>query len=175
MSGSNYCFLTCIQVSQEVGKVVWYSHLLKNIPQFVVIHTVKGFSIVNEAEVDISLEFPCFFYDLMDAGDLISASAFSKSSLYIWKFSVHVTLMPSLKDFDHYLASMCNEYNCVVVWIFFDIVGSTIYGIFQARILEWVSTYFFMGSFQPRNQTQVSYTGRRIIYHWATREVIYYI
>ena len=169
MSSSNCCVLTCMEVSQEVGKVVWYSHLLKNIPQFVVIHTVKGFSSTKQI-------FFCFLYDPAYVSNLISScSAFSKFSLYIWKFSVHVTLMPSLKDFDHYLASMCNEYNCVVVWIFFDIVGSTIYGIFQARILEWVSTYFFMGSFQPRNQTQVSYTGRRIIYHWATREVIYYI
>ena len=107
MTGCNRCFLTCTQVSQEAGKVVWYSHLLKNFPQFVVIHTVEGFSIVNEAEVDISLEFLCFFYDPTDIGDLISGSlAFSKSSLYIWKFSVHILLKPSLKDLKHYLASM---------------------------------------------------------------------
>ena len=89
MSGSNCCFLTCIQISQEAGKVVWYSHLFQNIPQFVVSHIVKGFSIVNEAEVDILLEFSCFFYDPMDVVNLISdSSAFSKSSLYIWKFSI---------------------------------------------------------------------------------------
>ena len=64
MSRSNCCFLTCIQVSQEAGKVVWYSHFFKNFPQFVIIHTVKGFSIVNEAEADVFLEFCCFFYDL---------------------------------------------------------------------------------------------------------------
>ena len=76
--------------------VVWYSHLLKSFPQFVVIHTVKGFSIVNEAAVDAFLEFPCFFYDPTDAGDLISGSfAFSKSSLNIWKFSTHELLKPS--------------------------------------------------------------------------------
>ena len=75
MSGSNYCFLTCIQVSQETGKVVRYSHLLKNFPQFVVIHTVKGFDIVNEAEVDVFLEFSCFFLkDPSDIGNLVSGS-----------------------------------------------------------------------------------------------------
>ena len=82
MSGSNCCFLTCIQVSQEAGKVVWYSHLLKNFPQFVVTHRVKGFWIVNKAEVNVSLEFSCFFYDLANVGNLISASsAFSKPML----------------------------------------------------------------------------------------------
>ena len=72
MSGSNYCFLTCIQVYQVAGKVVWYSHLLKIFPQFVVIHTVKGFSVVYEEEVDVLLQFSCFFYDPRDVGDLIS-------------------------------------------------------------------------------------------------------
>ena len=85
--------------------MVWYSHLFKNFPLFVVIHTVKGFSVVNEA--DVFLEFFCFFYDPEDVGNLIpGSSAFSKSSLNIWKFSVHVLLKPSLKDFEHYLASM---------------------------------------------------------------------
>ena len=103
MSTSNYCILTCIQVSQEAGKVVWYSHLFQNFPQFVMIHTVKGFSVVNEA--DVFLEFSCFFYDPADVGNLISgSSAFAKSSLYMWKFSVHVLLKPSLKNFEHYLA-----------------------------------------------------------------------
>ena len=103
-----------MQVSQEVDKVVWYSQLLKNFPQFVVIHTVKGFSVVNEA--DVFLEFSCFFYDPVDIGNLISgSSAFPKSSLYIWKFSVHVLLKPSLEEFEHYFASMWNECNCVVV------------------------------------------------------------
>ena len=104
MSGSNCCFLTCIQVSQEAGKVAWYSQLFKNFPQFVVIHIVKGFSVVNEAEVEVFLEFPCFSYDPMDVGNLIFCSCtFSKSSLYICKFSVHVLLKPSLKDFENYL------------------------------------------------------------------------
>ena len=84
-----------------------YSHYVKNFPQFVVIHTIKGFSVVNEAEVDVFLKFSCFFYDLMDVGNFISgSSATSKSRLYIWKFLVHVLLKPSLKDFEHYLATM---------------------------------------------------------------------
>ena len=122
MSGSNCYFLTCIQVSQEAGQVVWNSHLFKNFPQFVVIHTVKGFRTVNEAEADVFLEFPCFFYDPVDVGNLISgSSAFSKSSLNIWKFLVHILLKPNLKDFEHYFASMWNESNCAVVWTFFGI------------------------------------------------------
>ena len=87
--------------------MVWYSHLFKNRPQFFVIHTVKGFSIVSEAEVDVFLELSSFFDDPVDVGNLISgSSAFSKSSLNIWKFSVHVLLKPSLKDFEYYLANM---------------------------------------------------------------------
>ena len=107
MSGSNCCFVTCIQVSQETGKVVWYSHLFKNFPQVVVIHTVKGCSVVNEEEVDVLLEFSCFFYDPTDVGNLISgSSAFSKSSLNILKFSVHILLKSSLENFQHYFASL---------------------------------------------------------------------
>ena len=87
--------------------MVWYSHLLMNFLRFVVIHTVKGFTIVYEAEVDVFLEFPCFFYDPVDVGNLISGfSAFFKSSFYIQTFSVHVLLKPSLEDFEHYLAIM---------------------------------------------------------------------
>ena len=74
MSSSNYCFLTCIQVSQEAGQVVWYSHLSQNLPRFIVIHTVKGFGIVNKAEVDVFLELSCFFDDPTDVGNLISGS-----------------------------------------------------------------------------------------------------
>ena len=100
MSGSNYCFLTHIEFSQGTGKVVWYSSLSKNFPQFVVVHTVIGFSIINEAEVDAFLEVSCFYYDPMDVGNLISgSSAFSKSSLNI---SVHVLLKPGLENFEHY-------------------------------------------------------------------------
>ena len=119
---SQFChFLTCIQVSQEAGKVVWYSYLFKNFPQFVVIHTVKGFSRDNEAEIDVFLEFFCFLYDPTDAANLITgSSAFSKSSLYNCKFSVHILLKTSLKDFEHYLASMRNKCNCPIVWTFFS-------------------------------------------------------
>ena len=98
VSRSNWCFLTCIQISQEAGQIVWYSHLLKNFPQFVVIHTVKGFGIINKVEVDIFLELSCFFCDPTDVGNLISgSSAFSKSSLNIRKFSVHILLKPGLR------------------------------------------------------------------------------
>ena len=84
--------------------MVWYSHLLKKFPPFGVIHTVKSFSVISEAEVDVFLEFSCFFYDPMDIGNLISGSpAFSKSSLNIWNFSVHMLLKPSLENFEHYL------------------------------------------------------------------------
>ena len=86
--------------------MVWYSHLFKNFPQFSVIHTIKGFSVLK-AEVDAFLEFPCFFYDPVDVGYLISGfSIFPKSNLYIWMFSVHVLLKPSSKDFEHYLTSL---------------------------------------------------------------------
>ena len=88
--------MTCIHISQEAGKVVWYSNLLKNVPQFVGIHTVQDFGVVDEAEAGDFLEFSCFFYDPPDVGNLISgSSAFSKSSLYMWKFSVHVLLKPT--------------------------------------------------------------------------------
>ena len=98
MSSSNCCFLTCTQIFQEAGQVVWYSHLLKNIPQFVVIHTVEGFGIVNKALVDVLLELFCFLNDPADVGNLISgSSAFSKSGLNIWKFLVHVLSKAELR------------------------------------------------------------------------------
>ena len=113
--GSDCCFLTCIQVLQEADKVVWNSHLL-NFLQWVVIHTVKGLSMINEAEVDVFLELSCFFCDPVDVGNLISgSSAFSKSSLNIWKFPVHVPLKPDLENFEHYFASMWNKCSCEVV------------------------------------------------------------
>ena len=106
MSSSNF-FLTCKQISQEAGKVVWYSQLLKNFPQFAVIHRVKVFRIFSKAEVGLFLELSCFFYDPTDVGNLISgSSAFSKSSLNIWMFSVHILLKPGLENFEHYFASM---------------------------------------------------------------------
>ena len=122
MSSSNCCFLTCLQISQEAGKGVWYSHILNNFPQFVVIHTVKGFVIVSKAEVYVFLELFCFFNDPTDAGNLISvSSAFSKSNLNIWKCTVHLLLKPGLENFKHYLTSMWDECNCAVVWTFFGI------------------------------------------------------
>src|SRR5574337_295105 len=101
MSSSNCCFLTCIQISQEADQVVWYSHLFQNFPVYCDPH--KGFGIVNKAEIDVFLELSCFFDDPADVGYLISgSSAFSKTSLNIWKFTVHVLLKPSLETFEHY-------------------------------------------------------------------------
>jgi len=96
--------------------VVWYSHLIKNFPQFIVIHTVKGFGIVNKAEIDVFLKLSCFFEDLTCVGNLISGSSgFSKSSLNIWKFILHVLLKPGLENFEYYFARVRDECNCAVV------------------------------------------------------------
>ena len=107
MSSFNCCFLTCIQVSQEAGQVVWYSHLFQNFPQFIVIHTVKGFGIVNKTEIDVFLELFCSFDDPADVGNLIpGSSAFTKTSLNIWKFTIHILLKPGLENFEHCFASV---------------------------------------------------------------------
>ena len=122
MPSSNCCFLTCIQMYQEESQVVWYSHLFQTFPEFVVVHTVKGFGLVNKAEVDVFLELSCFFDDLTDVGNLISVPLpFLNLVLNIWKFIVHVLLKPGLENFEHYFASMWDECNCVVVWAFFGI------------------------------------------------------
>ena len=122
MSSSKCCFLTCIQISHEVGQVVWYSHLLMNFPQFIVIDTIKGFGIVDKAEVDVFLKFSWFFCDSADVANLIFDScAFSKSSLNTWKFTVHILLKPNLENFERYFASMWDECNCAVVGAFFGI------------------------------------------------------
>ena len=118
MSSSNCCFLTCIQISQEADEVVWYSHLFQNFPQFVVIHMVKGFGIINKAEIDV-LRNSCFFDDPADVGNLISGSStFSKSSSNIWKFTVHVLVKPGLENFEHYFTRVWDECNCAVDWAF---------------------------------------------------------
>ena len=99
--------MTCIQISQKAGKVAWYSHLLKNFSQFNVIHTIKGFGIVNKAETHVFLELSCFFNDPAEDGNLISgSSAFSKTSLNIWMFTVHILLKPGLENFEHYITSV---------------------------------------------------------------------
>ena len=122
MSSSNCCFLTCIQISQKADEVVWYSHFSKNFPQSIVIHTVKDLGIVDKAKVDVFLELSYFFDDPADIGRLISGSSdFSKSTLNIWKFTVHILLQPGLENFEHYFASLWDECNCAVVWAFFGI------------------------------------------------------
>ena len=100
--------------------MVWYSQLFHGFPQFIVIHTVTGFGIVNKAETDVFLELSCFFDDPADVGNLISgSSAFSKSSLYFWKFSTDILLKPTLKDFEHYLAGILNQCNLMVILTLF--------------------------------------------------------
>ena len=107
MCSSNCCFLTSIQISQEAGLVVWYSHFFQNFPQFIVIHIVKGFRVVNEAEEDVFLELHLFFYEPTDVGNLICvSSAFSKTSLNNWEFTVHVLLKLGLENFEHYFTTM---------------------------------------------------------------------
>ena len=123
MSSSNCCFLTYIQISQEAGKVFWYSHLLKSFPQFAVIYTVKCFEIINKAEVDVFLEFSCFFYDRTDVGNWsLVPLPFFKIQLEHLEVSIHMLLKPGLEYFEHYFASVWDECNYAVVWTFFGIV-----------------------------------------------------
>ena len=129
---SSSTFLTCIQISQEAGKAVWYSLFLKNFPYFVVIHIVKGFGIVNKAEVDVFLELSCFFDDLSDVCNWTSG-AFSKISLNIWKFTVHILLKPGMENFEHYFTSVWNECNCVIVWAFFGIHLTNLDSVLKSR------------------------------------------
>ena len=121
MSGSDCCFLTCLDVSQEAFEIFWYSHLFKNFP-YLVDCTESNALAQSMKQSSNFLEFSCFFHDPMDVGNLISnSSAFSKSSWYIWKFLVHLLLKLSLEDFEHYFTSMWGECNCEVVWAFFGI------------------------------------------------------
>ena len=145
--------------------MVWYSHLFQNFPQIIVIHTVQGFGIVNKAEIDFFLELSCFFHDPADVGNLIScSSAFPKTSLNILKFTFHILLKPGLENFEHYmkpirlinfvLSSVAQS--CLTLCDPRD--GSPpVPVILQARTLEWVAISFSRGSFQPRDQTQVSH------------------
>ena len=150
MPSSNCCSLTCIQILQEASQVVWYSHLFKNFPQFVVIHTVKGFGIVNKAEVDVFLELSHFFNAPIDVGNLISgSSAFSKSSLNIWKL-----LKPGLENFEHYFTSEWDECNCEVVsfsleleWkvTFSSLVATAEFSEFAGILSAALSQYHLLG------------------------------
>ena len=142
---AQFCyFLTCIQIYQEADQVVFYSHLLRNFPQLLVIHTVTGFAIVNKAEIDVFLERFCFFDDPANVGNLISgSSAFSKTSLNIWKLMVHVLLKPCLENFEHYFASKWNECNCVVVGMFFWYCPSLLW-LIRVFCVSIQIAYFFL-------------------------------
>ena len=134
MSIFNCCFLTAYKFLRRQVRWSEYSHLFQNFPQFVVIHTVKGFGIINKGGLDVFLELYCFFDDPTDVGNLISSSsAFSKSSLNIWKLTVHVLLKPGLEKFEHHFASMWDECNCMVVW--------TLLGI--AFLWDWNENWSF--------------------------------
>ena len=134
--------------------MIWYSRLSQKFPQFVVVHTVKGFDIVNKAEIDVFLELPCFCDDPADVGNLISgSSAFSKTTLNIWKFMVHILLKPGLENFEPYLRACAavaakSLQSCPTLCDPIDDSppGSPILGILQARILEWVAISFSRGS-----------------------------
>ena len=148
MSSSNCFFLTCIHIYQETGQLIWYSHLLKNFPQFVVIHTVKVFGIVNKAEVGVFLELSCFFNDPTDVGNLISdSSAFSKTSLNIWTFTYCWSLAWKILSIT-LLACAAAAAKSLQSWptlcdpIHGSPQGSPIPGILQARMLEWVAISF---------------------------------
>ena len=130
MSSSNCCFLTCIQVSQEAGQVVWYSHLFQNFPQFIVSHTVKDFGIVNKAEIDVFLELSCFFNDAEDVGNLISgSSAFAKTSLDIWKFMFHILLKLAWRILS--ITLLACEISAIVWW-FEHSLALPFFGVYNA-------------------------------------------
>ena len=146
MSSSNCCFLTCIQVSQEAGQVVWYSHLFQNCPQFSGIHTVKGSGIVNKAEIDVYLELSCFLHDSVDVGNLISGSSAFKTSLNIWKFTVHVLLKSRLENLGHYFTSMWEgngtllQYSCLENSMDRGAWWSTVHGVTkESSMTEWLN------------------------------------
>ena len=178
MSGSNCCFLTFIQIAQEAGKVVWYSHLFQNFPQFLVIHTVKGFDVVNEAEVAVFLELSCIFYvHWMLAIWSLVPLPFLKPA-WTSGSSRFVLLKPGLENFEHYFASIWKwsesevAQSCPTLWDPVDcsLPGSSVHGILQARILEWVAISFSRGSSRPRDWTPVSHIADRCFNLWATRE-----
>ena len=170
MSGSNGCFSTCIQVSQEAGKVIWYSHLFKNFPQFVVIHTIKVFSIVNKAKVDVFLESPCFFYDPMNVGNLVSgSSAFSKSSLYIEKFTYCWSLAWRILS----LTLLVCEMNVTVQWFEYSLTSS-FFGIgkktdlFQSCGHYWVFQFCWHIECSPLTDHT---GGGALIHDWCPRKM----
>ena len=145
MSSSNCCFLTCIQVSQEAGQVVWYPHLFQNSPQFIAIHTVKGFGIVNKVEIDVFLELSCFFHDPADVGNLISgSSAFSKTSLNIRKFTVHILLnlawrILSITLLACEMSAIVQSYLNHCILYFVSVSYSLLY-LIQREKLDWLHT-----------------------------------
>ena len=164
MPSSNCCFLTCIQISREVGQVVWYSHLFQNFPQYIVIHTIKGFGIVNKAEIVVFWNSLAFSMIQWDVGNLISvSSAFSKTSLNIWNFMVHILLKPGLEKFQHYFTSMWDECNCAVVWAFFGIAGPITSWQIDGKTMVTVTDFILLGSKITAVMTRHLLLGRKAI------------
>ena len=156
--------MTCTQVSQETGNVFWYSHLFKKFPVCCDPH--KGCSMVKEAEVDVFLEFPFFLYDSVDVGNLITgSSAFSKPSLYIWKFSAHVLLKPGVKNFECNLTSTWNKWNCTIVWKAREF---KIIFVFMSRdhyiFYFFLSNFFYSDYVRFTHNIQDLYTSRKDIF-----------
>ena len=181
MSSSNWCFLACIQISQETVQMVWYSYIFKNIPQFVVIHTVKGFGIVSKAEIDVFWNFLAFLmiqrmlaiWSLVPL-PLLNPAWTSGSSwfMYCWSLAWRILSITLLTCGKGKLLSR--------VWLLCDLMdcslpGSSVYAILQASTLEWVAISFFRGSSRPRDQTWVFCFGRQVLYRWATRKAHVFI
>ena len=149
MSSSNSCFLTCVQFSQEAGQVVWYSHLFQNFPQFIVIRTVKGFGIVNKAEMGVLLELSCFFNDPVDVGNLIcGSSAFSETSLNIWKFSVDILLKSGLENFEHYFTRLYSLKYSETLYLFALLIECLKQQSFKWLNVHWPQIGLFIARIQ---------------------------
>ena len=177
MSSSNWCFLACIQISQETVQMVWYSYIFKNIPQFVVIHTVKGFGIVSKAEIDVFWNFLAFLmiqrmlaiWSLVPL-PLLNPAWTSGSSwfMYCWSLAwriLSITLLTCGKGKLLSRVWLCNPMDC-------SLPASSVHGIFQARVLEWVAISFSRGSSWPRGRTPVSHVVGRFFTVWVTREAL---
>ena len=179
MFGSNCRFLTCIKMSQEAGKVVYYSHLFENFPLFFVIHTVKGFIIVNKAEIDVFLELSCFMMiqwmlttwslvPLLFVNSVLTSEVLDSCTVEAWLGEFWALLCYHVKENESEVTqscpTLCDPKDC-------SLPRSSVHGIFQARVLEWVAISFSRGSSQPRDQTWVSCIVGRFFTIWATRGV----
>ena len=178
MSSSNCCFLICIQISQEAGQVVWYPQVFQNFPQFIVIHTVKGFVIVNKAEIDVFLELSCFMMiqwmfttwslvPLPFVNSVLTSEVLDSCTVEAWLGEFWALLCYHVKESESEVAqscpTLCDPMDC-------SLPCSSVHGIFQARVLEWVTISLSRGSSRPRDRTWVSRVVGRCFTISATRE-----